>query len=68
MPGEAELVSECTGMPGEEKSVKCSEQSNGPDTALYKNYRFFLTIFELMFPVYHHTLKIKIIYKLKDMF
>ena len=38
-PGEAELVSEWTGLPGEAKSVKRFEQSNGLDTALYKkNY------------------------------
>ena len=28
-------------MPGEEKSVKRSERSNEPDTALYKNYDFY---------------------------
>ena len=28
-------------MPGEEKSVKRFERSNGLDTALYKNYLFF---------------------------
>ena len=36
LPGEAELVSEWTGLPGVERS----ERSNGPDTALYKNYRY----------------------------
>ena len=40
LPGEAELVSEWTGLPGEAKSVKRFERSNGPDTALYKNYRY----------------------------
>ena len=39
--GEAELVSEWTGLPGEAKSVKRFERSNGLDTALYKNYLFF---------------------------
>ena len=38
LPGEAELVSERTGLPGEAKSVKRFERSNGPDTALYKKY------------------------------
>ena len=38
LPEEAELVSESTGLPGEEKSVKHFERSNGLDTALYKNY------------------------------
>ena len=36
LPGEAELVSEWTGLPGRAKSVKCFEWSNGLDTALYK--------------------------------
>ena len=40
LPGEAELVSEWTGLPGEAKSVKCFERSNGLDTALYKNYLY----------------------------
>ena len=35
--GEAELVSECTGLPGGAKSVKRFERSNGLNTALYKN-------------------------------
>ena len=39
LPGEAELVSEWTGLPAEE-SVKCLERSNGLDTALYKNYLY----------------------------
>ena len=38
LPGEAELVSEWTGLPGKAKSVKRFERSNGLDTALYKNY------------------------------
>ena len=41
LPGEAELVSELTGLSGEAKSVKRFERSNGLDTALYKNYLFF---------------------------
>ena len=41
LPGEAELVSEWTGLSGKAKSVKRFEQSNGLDTALYKNYLFF---------------------------
>ena len=45
LPGEAELVSEWTGLPGEAKSVKRFERSNGLDTALYKNYLFFLDKF-----------------------
>ena len=40
VPGEAELVSERTGLPGEAKSVKRFERSNGLDIALYKNYLF----------------------------
>ena len=40
LPGEAELVSEWTGLPGEAKSVKRFERSNGLDTALYKNYLY----------------------------
>ena len=42
LPGEAELVSERTGLPGEAKSVKRFERSNGLDTALYKNYLYLL--------------------------
>ena len=38
LPGEAGLVSEWTGLPGEKKSVKRSERTKGPDTGLYKNY------------------------------
>ena len=41
LPGEAELVSERTGLSGEAKSIKRFERSNGLDTALYKNYLFF---------------------------
>ena len=41
LPGEAELVSERTGLPGRAKSVKRFERSNGPDIALYKNYLFY---------------------------
>ena len=37
LPGEAELVSESTGLSGKAKSVKRFERSNGLDTALYKN-------------------------------
>ena len=44
LPGEAEVVSELTGLPGEAKSVKRFERSNGLDTALYKNYLYLLTI------------------------
>ena len=44
LPGEAELVSEWTGMPGEARSVKRFERSNGLDTALYKNYLFCIEI------------------------
>ena len=40
LPGEAELVSEWTGLPGSAKSVKRFERSNGLDTALYKNYLY----------------------------
>ena len=38
LPGEAELVSECTGLPGRAKSIQRFERSDGLDTALYKNY------------------------------
>ena len=41
LPGEAELVSEWTGLSGKAKTVKRFEQSNGLDTALYKNCLFF---------------------------
>ena len=40
LPGEAELVSEWTSLPGEAKSVKHFERSNGLDNALYKNYLY----------------------------
>ena len=36
LPGEAELVSELTGLSGRAKSVKRFERSDGLDTALYK--------------------------------
>ena len=48
LPGEAELVSEWTGLPGKAKSVKRFERSNGLDTALYKNYLFFYFISGLL--------------------
>ena len=44
LPGEAELVSGCTGLPGRAKSVKRFERSNGLDTALYKNYLYLFTV------------------------
>ena len=47
LPGEAELVSEWTGLPGEAKGVKRFERSNWLDTALYKNYLFW---FERIYP------------------
>ncbi len=40
LSGEAELVSEWIGLPGEANNVKRFERSNGLDTALYKNYLF----------------------------
>ena len=40
LPGEAELVSDLTGLSGRAKSVKRFERSNGLDTALYKNYLY----------------------------
>ena len=40
LPGEAELVSEWTGLSERAKSVKRFERSNGLDTALYKNYLY----------------------------
>ena len=40
LPGEAELVSECTGLSGRGESVKHFERSNGLDTALYKKYLY----------------------------
>ena len=39
LPGEAELVSEWTGLPVNAKSVKRFERSNGLDIALY-NYLY----------------------------
>ena len=44
LPGEDELVSEWTGLPGEEKSVKRLERSNGLDSALYKNCLYLLPL------------------------
>ena len=41
LPGEAELVSERTGLSGRAKSVKRFERSDGLDIALYKNYIYF---------------------------
>ena len=43
LPREAELVSEWTGLAGEE-SVKRFERSNGVDTALYKTIPFYAKI------------------------
>ena len=44
LPGEAELVSEWTVLPGRAKSVKRFERSNGLDTTLYKkNYLYLFT-------------------------
>ena len=45
LPGEAELVSELTGLPGRAKSVKRFEGSNGLNTvtALYKTYLYIFT-------------------------
>ena len=40
LPGEAELLSEWTGLPGRANSVKRFERSNRPDIALYKNYLY----------------------------
>ena len=40
LPGETELVSEWTGLPGRTTSVKRFERSYGLDTALYKNYLY----------------------------
>ena len=36
LPGEAELVSELTDLPGKSSSVKRFERSDGLDTAVYK--------------------------------
>ena len=44
LSGEAELVSEWTGLSGKAKSVKRFERSNGLDTALYKNYLYLSNI------------------------
>ncbi len=44
LPGETELVSELTCLPGRAKSVKRIERSNGPDIALYKNFTFYIFI------------------------
>ena len=44
LPGEAELVSERTGLPGRAKSVQRFERSNGLDTVLYKNYLYLYLI------------------------
>ena len=47
LPGEAELVSEWTGLSGRAKSVKRVERSNGLDTALYKNYLYLYVLLAL---------------------
>ena len=44
VPGEAELVSEWTGLSGRAKSVKRFERSNGLATALHKNYLYLLPL------------------------
>ena len=44
LPGEAELVSEWTDLPGRAKSVKRFEGSNGLDTSLYKKTTFTLLV------------------------
>ena len=44
LPGEAELVSERTGLSGKAKRVKRFERSKGLDTALYKNYPYLLPL------------------------
>ena len=44
LPGEAELVSEWTGLPGRVKRVKRFERSNGLDIALYKDYLYILPL------------------------
>ena len=55
LPGEAELVSEWTGLPGKAKSVKRFERSNGLDTALYKNYLYLLTFAQEVDMKYTHA-------------
>ena len=40
LPGEAELVSEWTGLSGRAKSVKRFERSNGLDNAVFKHYLY----------------------------
>ena len=40
LPGEAELVLEWTGLPGEAKRLQRFERSNGLNTALYKDYLY----------------------------
>ena len=50
LTGEAELVSEWTGLSGKAKSVKGFERSNGLDTALYKNY-LYLMFYIVQYPV-----------------
>ena len=42
LPGEAELVSDWTCLPG--RHVQRFQQSNGLDTALYKNYLFYISL------------------------
>ena len=45
LPGEAELVSEWTGLSGRAKSLKRFERSNGLDTVLYKTtFTFYVLI------------------------
>ena len=52
--GEAELVSELTGLPGRAKRVKRFERSNGLDTALFKNYIYFLRTLMTCFVKFVH--------------
>ena len=60
LPGEAELVSEWTGLPGRAKSVKRFERSNGLDTALYKNYLYLLCVPVLQQSGRNPTLKLRV--------
>ena len=63
LPGEAELVSEWTGLSARAKSFKRFERSNGLDTALYKNY---LYLYLYLFRVDKFCLGKEIFFRLKS--
>ena len=59
--GEAELVSEWTGLPSRAKSVTRFERSNGLDTALYKNNLYLFPSLVLANPLHFLVLSLPVI-------